>query len=458
MSRTVVGFHKVMRVTVMKKMRSLDLLVFAFIVLSSGCAAESKRILGTGTAPTKGQISKQELQGQLDDFADYFKVSVKTVAEDIDQKSSSKKDHMMSLQMRSKLLEGFYAVSQQDDAVVSFIDTWGLCTRLRIFFEDGDGSKLYGVNQAIAIDAAKLIESRAEDIGRLFLSESAFQITQRNIREFARANPIKADFSNVVVYAAHVKIGSQNPFTKIINIPMAPFRGMEGVEHTAAAIGRFTDTADHFSDVVADLPESSRWQLLLFLYELEETEMAKSLVSSTATLSDSSVRLADLSEKFPHRLREELSALLDEIDRKQTNLQSTLVQADKTAVNVRIALEQVKEGANSVDKTVKSIKETAVTWQGAAGATGDAVKEIAKLIPSQGSASSLSAKDIQEITGNITQTAQEVRAAAADLRQLSGLMVWRIVEVITAILAAALIYRMAVIKMVKASDKKKIDS
>jgi hypothetical protein len=446
------------RMIITRKLQALSVLFLLFIMLPAGCDGKKERTLGTGTAPTKGQISKEELRRQLNDFSDYFKTTINTTAEEIDQKTTSKKNLMISLQNRSKALQSFYTVSQQDDVVVSFIDTWALCMRLRIYYEEGEGAKIYGENQPIAIDAAKRIESRVMDIGKLFLSDNAFNTTQRNISEFARANPIKANFSNLVVFATEVKKGEKNQFEKIINVPMAPFRGMEGVEHTALAIGRFSDTADHFSDVVADLPESSRWQLLLFLYELEETDMAKSFVSSTAKLSDSSVRLADSSEKLPELIREQLSILLDEIDKKQTNLQTTLAQADKTSASVQMAIEKVKEGANSVDAAANSVKETAEAWQGAAVATGDAVKEIIKLIPSQGATPSFNIKDIQEIAENVTQTAVEVRATAADLRQLSGVLTWRIIEIIAAILAATLIYRMLVIRIDRTRGEKKRDS
>jgi hypothetical protein len=436
----------------MRKLPNPSVLFSLIIMLFAGCDGEKERTLGTGVAPTKGQISKEDLRAQLNDFTDYFKSTVNAAADDMVQKSGRKKDHMISLQNRSKTLQGLYAVSQQPDAIISFIDTWALCTRLRIYFEEGDGSKVYGENQAIAVDTARGIESRVEDVGKMFLSEKAFQTTKKNINEFARANPLKANFSNIVMYATAVKVGGKHPFESITRIPMAPFRGMEGVEHTAIAINNFTDTAGHFSDIVSDLPESTRWQMLLFLYELEETEMAKSFVSSAAKLSDSSDKLAVNSEKLPERMREQMSILMDEIDKKQANLQVTLAQADKTAESVRIALEKVKEGAGSVDAAAKSVTQTADAWKEAAAATGDAVKEIAKLVPSQQAASStFSLKDIKE-------TAVEIRATADDLRNLSGVLTWRVVEIIAAILIAALIYRTAVLKMARASGPKKSDS
>jgi hypothetical protein len=116
---------------------------------------------------------------------------------------------------------------------------------------------------------------------------------------------------------------------------------------------------------------------------------------------------------------------------------------------VRMAIEKVKEGANSVDTAANTVKETADAWQGAAVATGDAVKEIVKLMPAQGAApSTFNLKDIKD-------TAGEIRATAADLKQLSSVLAWRIVEIIMAILAAALIYRITVIKMTRAGGTKK---
>jgi hypothetical protein len=409
--------------------------------MAAGCSLIETQKSRTGTASAAGQMTKEELRTRLDGFAAFFKSTLTTAAEEIVQKSNSKKDQMLALQMQTRMLQGLYLVSQEDDPVVAFIDTWALSMRFQIYLVEGDGAGMFGVHQPVAIDAAKRIEASIEDIGRLFLTNSDFQTTQKNIVEFTRANPIKVNFTNVVVYATQISADQQNPFLKIVSLPMAPFRGIEGVERTASAISRFTDTADRFSDVVADLPESSRWQMLMFLYELEETEMSKSLVSSTT-------RLADSTEQLPQRIREQLSIFMEEIDQKQANLQATLVQADETAAAVVAVLERVKAGADSIDAAAKSVQGTAIAWQDAAGATGDAIREAGKLIPEQKSNEpGISAKDIQTLASQVTQTAGEIRATAADLKAISGTLTWRIIEIIFAILAAVIIYRIVMKKL-----------
>lgn len=416
-----------------------------------GCSVNGQPTLGKGTAPTTGLISKEELRDQLDGFADSFKASVDAMAQEIMRRTVSKSIQLQLLQMRTRTVYGLNAMLQEDDAVVAFLDTWALCIRYRIFFEEGEGSALFGENQILTIETIKGIEGRIEDVGKLFLAEELWQTTRKNLDEFARANPLKSNYSNVVQYATKIKKNGQQPLLSIVTIPMEPFRAIGGVDRTASAISRFTDTANRFSDILAELPESSRWELLMLLYELEETEMAKSLVSSTVKLSDSSERLAQSSEQLPKRIREELSILVDSIDTKQSNLQTTLMQAQKTAEGIQGVMDKVKEASAALDQSALQIKETADAWKEAARATGDAVKEAAIFRPAEGSPpSTFNIKDYQDTAQSITDAAKELRAVTADLAQLTksdflskttGLLVWRITELIAVMVVAAVILR-----------------
>jgi hypothetical protein len=425
-----------------------------------GCSANGQRTLGKGQAPMAGRISKEELRDHLNGFGDAFKASLDVLAEEIKQRASSKSIQMQLLQMRSRTVYGLNAMLQEEDAIVAFLDTWALCIRFRIFLEEGEGSRLFGEDQILAIDAAKSIEGRIEEIGRLFLSDELYQTTRRDLEEIGRANPIKSNYSNIIQYATKMQKNGQQPLLSIVAIPMEPFRAIGGVDRTASAISRFTDTANRFSDILTELPESSRWQLLMFLYELEETEMAKSLVSSTAKLSDSSERLAQSSEQLPQQIRKELSTLLDEIDGKQANLQTTLTQAQKTVEGVQVAVDKVKDASVALDQTAQAITETADAWKEAAQATGEVVKEAEKFRPAEGSPpSTFNIKDYQQTAQSITEAAKELRAATAEMRALAdlkwvsnitGILVWRIAEVMGILLGGLLMYRILVNKRAKA--------
>jgi hypothetical protein len=436
------------------------MVLFLGTVALIGCSTTQQSSQSQKSVSGNRLISKEELRDQLNGFADSFKLSINALVDEIVKKTESKPVQMQSLNMRTRVLDGLNAMLQQDDSVAAFLDTWALCVRFRLFLEEGNGSFLYGENQAFVIETAKSIEGRIEEIGKLFLAEDLYRMTRENLNEFARSNPINSTLSNLMLYATKVKKNGQSPFLSILSIPMEPFRAFGGVDRTATAIGRFADSANRFSDILAELPESSRWQLLMFLYELEETEMAKSLVSSTAKLSDSSERLAQSSEQLPQRIRKELSALLDEIDDKQANLQATLTQAQKTAESVQIAVDKVKDVSASLDQTAQQIQNTADAWKDAAKATGDAVKEAAVFRPAEGSPpSTFDIKDYQVTAQSITEAAKELRAATVEMRTLAdlkwvsditGILVWRIAEVVGVLLGSLLIYRVVVKKKVKA--------
>jgi hypothetical protein len=436
------------------------MVLFLGTVALIGCSTTQQSSQSQKSVSGNRLISKEELRDQLNGFADSFKLSINALVDEIVKKTESKPVQMQSLNMRTRVLDGLNAMLQQDDSVAAFLDTWALCVRFRLFLEEGNGSFLYGENQAFVIETAKSIEGRIEEIGKLFLAEDLYRMTRENLNEFARSNPINSTLSNLMIYATKVKKDGQSPFLSILSIPMEPFRAFGGVDRTATAIGRFADSANRFSDILAELPESSRWQLLMFLYELEETEMAKSLVSSTAKLSDSSERLAQSSEQLPQRIRKELSALLDEIDDKQANLQATLTQAQKTAESVQIAVDKVKDVSASLDQTAQQIQNTADAWKDAAKATGDAVKEAAVFRPAEGSPpSTFDIKDYQVTAQSITEAAKELRAATVEMRTLAdlkwvsditGILVWRIAEVVGVLLGSLLIYRVVVKKKVKA--------
>ena len=136
---------------------------------------------------------------------------------------------------------------------------------------------------------------------------------------------------------------------------MTPFRAIEGVDRTASAVNRFTDTAERFSDIVSELPESSRWQLQLLLYDLEETDMTKSFLASIAQFSESSSRLSKSVEELPKQLREALSQFTEETDEKQENLRKTLEQAEKTTLAINNALQQLDKTSGSLGIVVKDV-------------------------------------------------------------------------------------------------------
>ncbi|MHC4279826.1 MAG: hypothetical protein ACYSUJ_06705 [Planctomycetota bacterium] len=346
---------------------------------------------------------------------------------------------------------------EHEDPIIAFIETWGLCLRTTQFFESGAGRNFFSEHQDIIIRAAKDNEAEMERIGQLFMNENLLSETRSNIRTFAGANPIKGTYTNAVVYATAVKQDQPNPFVETISLPLAPFRAMEGVDRGALAINRFTDTAQNFTDVVERLPETTKWQMQLLFYDLEETDTIKSIVDSTNKISDSSVKLAQATEDLPQRIREEATILIEEIDEKQQNIQTTLQQAESTAVAVDSALQNSVKAANAFDNTVDSITMTTNSWQDAAKATTEAVKEIQLLIPKRepGTEPSFKITDVRDAAQEVGNTVTQISTllASDELDKLTSLtltwtnqITWRIAFLIVFTFVLALGYRFLVVR------------
>jgi hypothetical protein len=389
------------------------------ILLPAGCGRKSQRTIGSGLTPATGQITKEELSEQLDKFREYFKATLRQVANELNERVPGTRTEKMTLQMRARMVQGLNAMLSNDDSIVAFIETWAMCTRFRMYLDEGEGIKLFGDAHQVTLDGSKRLEAEIQRIGSIFLKEDVFEATRKNVTEFAHNNPIKGAFSNVIVYATEVQKGQTNPFVSALKIPMTPFRAIEGVDRTASAINRFSDTADRFSNVVEELPESSRWQLQLLLLDLEETDMTKSFLNSLTQVSESSARLEKTAEQLPRRLREQLTQFVEDVDKRQANLQQTLQQAEKTSLALNTTLEKLDKTAGSFNATAKDITETARAWENAANATGQVVEGFNKLKPPpQTGESSFDIKDYRDTAEQTSLAANNIEALLIQLDDL----------------------------------------
>ncbi|MBN2592968.1 MAG: hypothetical protein JXA81_05620 [Sedimentisphaerales bacterium] len=434
------------------------------LFLLDGCGSKGTHTIGSGITPKTGQISKQELGEQLDKFREFYKATLRQVAIDLNERLPSTRTEKTTLQMRARMVQGLNAMLANDDSIVAFVETWALCTRFRMYIEEGEGSALFGDAHGIALAGSKRLEAEIQRIGIIFLEDDVFERTSKNVVEFAHNNPIRGTFSNVIVYATEVQTGQPNPFLSVLKIPMTPFRAMEGVDRTASAIHHFSDTAARFSDIVAELPESSRWQLQLLLFDLEETNMTKSFLKSLSQLSESSVRLEKSVEELPEQLREQLTQFVEDIDKKQANFQQTLQQAEKTSLALNDTLEKLDKTAGSFNAVAKDVTETAQAWENAAKATGEVVDEFSKIRPSPPKEkSSFDIKDYRDTAEQTSQAASDIKSLLAEVEDLlesgrynsvmNGLLI-RAAGLVLLIFVLAVLYRIISVRLMIAKGRK----
>ena len=423
----------------------------------TGCRQTPKRIMGTGAALPKSQLSQEELRKILNRFEDFFTTSIKQSASELDMLLPETKTQRLTLLWRTRCIGSLHTILEQDDPLVAFVDAWALCLRLTLYLEAGEGSKLFDPHQDVALSTATQIESEIERVARTLLEPAIFEQTQRDLRAFAQANPIRAAFSRTLAYASEVKKGVPGPVETVINLPLAPFRAIEGVDRGAMAMRDLSTTADRFSDIVEELPEVTRWQLLLLLYDLEETAMARSFLASLERISESSTKLTEASEKLPGQLRAELSTLIEEVDAKQTNVQQTLQQTQATSEALTKLIEQVEDTAGALSVTSKETEQTALAWQ----STVESIGKTFNLPKTDADANKASKFDITELNATartITEAAVEIRKLNEELITSTGTLstqthrvtadvTWKLALLITLAFVLALVYRIVTTRL-----------
>lgn len=437
----------------------LFLLVFLISILF-GCSQQEKRIFGKKETPYVTGITREELRDNLDDFAEFFRASVKETADRINESDMTTRMRKTNLILRARTLQAINTMIEQDDPMVAFIETWGLVIRLSQYYEEGEGHSLFQDYQDILTEVAAQLQTRIEIIGKTFMKPEVFNETRKHVFSFAQSNPLKSGFSNTIVYATKLQKGEANPFGKVLSIPMAPITAMKGVDRAATSINRFTDTADRFSDVVEELPESARWQLLTLLYDFEDTEMSKSFLASMSKISESSVQLAETTQNLPKEIRKEISVLVEDIDNKQANIQASLEKAQKTLIAAEKTLAQADKAIVSLQSTVIDVNQAATSWDQAANSTREVLSEFKGLKPARRdppAESGFKIKDIQDLAETVNKTVGEMQNLATEIRslieskQLAGyasmpdrfvnLLVRRLGQLFVAVFVLALIYR-----------------
>ncbi len=391
--------------TSIKSATSVVVLLPICLSMISLCSCSSRKstlFQNKGTLP-RPNVSVDVLQSRLDEFEEMFTSRTKVTAAEIDRLSGDPKIMKMTLLWRSRAIPALHNILEQPQPMVVLVDSWLLCIRLTNYMETGEAANIFGDFKPVALATAKELEAQIQDIARGVLSEELFNQTAAGLRTLALANPIQSGFSKTFMYSAQVKKDQPGLFESVLGIPLSPVRALEGVDRTPEAIYDFSTTTRRLTDVVQELPESSRWQLLLLLYDLEETDMAKSFLSSLQKISDSSARLAATTEQF--------SSTLEDSDQSQDEIRQTLQQVNETAARLRELFSAAQQTATVFSQTAHDVNLALTSWTEAARATDAAIRQI-KPQANQISAEPAPKTDLKE-------TAQAVREAANEIKLVS---------------------------------------
>ena len=430
---------------------TLILPILILTITFIGCSTTQKAV----KQPKRGLLNdkypaKDELRKMLDTYEEEFNDLIKGAAYEIDSESDSPRINRITLLWRTRLITANSNLINQEEPLAALVDAWSLAVRQNIYLKDGKGSTIFAEFQPKAIATADLIEKTIVNIALNAMPPSVFEETQKSIITFAKENNIEGTFNKVLLYPTQEILSKdKSTFMTALELPLTPFRALEGVDRGAEGIQKLSVTADRFSDIVDQLPESTRWQLLLLLHDLEETNVAQNLLTNLNEFTKNSKSIAQTAENLPQELRNELTLMINELDEKHEKLNSTISEIKNTMALTNTAITNFDNTCNSLTTTSNAIKETTDSWKAASESTNQMLNTFSELKTSPSSKDTKpfnindyrdTANAINQASQNLTQLTRQLDNLSANSTKIINTITTRAIILIASILIMLLAY------------------
>jgi hypothetical protein len=211
---------------------------------------------------------------------------------------------------------------------------------------------------------------------------------------------------------------------------MVPFRALSGVSDTAQAVNTFNETAQEFTETVADLPNLTRWQLELLLYDAEELEAVDRALTAAESFADGAERISGAAETLPAELGAELAA--------------RLLEARGTIAELDSALARAESLAGPLTHVSDRLGDASTQWT-------ELLTEMGQREEGESAGRPFDVREYESAAGRIADASRELRALVAELLgfdageagALLDAAAWRAGLLILVFFAALALYRFA---------------
>jgi hypothetical protein len=305
-------------------------------------------------------VTLEELRLGLLDFSSTFGILVTDAADRISGATTEPRIRRLSLLWRIRMPPMAQQAATDINPRTGFVEMLTVAVSQRQYFEDGAGSTLFGDHQAIALEAAKEIESSALRGGALFLSPAQLAALHVEVEQLAKENPIRGEFLRENIRIGLQRAERRGAFDDIISIPMAPFRVFAGVESGAQAIRDFNATAAQFTTIVDQLPQRLRWQMELLSYDLQERGgVLEQSLRSLESVAESANRLSLVAQQAPEDARQMLLSVSEELEQRSATLKAVLdayrqaiADTGSTAANIAPLIDGLTKTSEQLNQAV----------------------------------------------------------------------------------------------------------
>jgi hypothetical protein len=422
-------------------LRSALALLLAALCFAPACA--ELRLPGIPTTLSgRERLTQADLREALADFAGRFAAVVSDAADEIHRGTQDLTLRRRTLLWKIRMVPLVQEAAFSGDAREAYVSVLTIAVLMRQYLNEGDGRDIFGELQPTAASAARDLEEEARRIGGEFLTPADLDRVTRQVEEFARRRSIHGkEFDAQAVHLALVEVHTGSTFAWIVDLPMSPFRALEGVSSGAQAIHEFNQTALAFSQIVEGLPQQIRWQSELLLYDVEERETLIRSLAAFQTVAESAARASAALEALPADLRlglEESEGALARANDVLTNARALVGPLEETAAHVERAGEAwagifQRDGEPRQQGPPFDITQ----WQAAAREIGATAGRLADLtVELRGLVES------QPLDATLARVSTTVELAETSAQEVVDAAAWRGLQLLVAFFVLLVAYRL----------------
>jgi hypothetical protein len=319
--------------------------LLGFAACLAGCAGVVRRVPLFGASAEVMGTTEDDLHVSLGVWAASFASLVGTTADQIRAESQDRNVRRNAVLWQLRMIPLVRLAAFHPDAQTGYVASLALAVAQREYLTEGEGRALFGEQQAMAVDAASRLERDVAELGAGFLSRRQLSRLREQVDGVIAQHPIRGVFASEGLIHAFSDPSQRETFSWVTNIPMAPFRALSGVSDTAQAVQNFNETAREFTAVLNNLPQLSRWQLELLLYDTEELETVQRALAAAESVGAGAQGLSTAAGSLPEDLGTELAAQLREAKSALAELDSALARAQALGEPLTHVADRVAEAS-----------------------------------------------------------------------------------------------------------------
>jgi hypothetical protein len=270
------------------------------------------------------EMTSIELRARVVEFGRHFSSEVERSADAIIEAADDPEIRRNALLWKMHAIPVAQEAVLQMDPLMALLEVWGLAHQMRVFFETGKGSSVFGAYQDLATAASASLVEHAEELALVVARGGEIADARGRLYAWAEQNPIETllfQRASVTGSAAELlRSGERAGAFAVVGDLNATTREI------VYRLGLYNEY----------LLKEVRWHSELFAEDLLTNE---ELLSTLSVVRESLERLTALAESLPSTVQEEREAVLEALsDERRVVLEA--VRAERELILSRIGEER----------------------------------------------------------------------------------------------------------------------